>query len=42
MDFLKFLDSCVTPAHTAGTLAGIFGEAGFSRLDLCSEFDLVP
>ena len=42
MDFLKFLDLSVTPAHTVDNLVRTLGEAGFSQLDLCSEFELAP
>ena len=33
MDFLEFLDNCVTPYHTAATLAGYFEKAGFKAVN---------
>lgn len=42
MEFLKFLDSCVTPYHTVGSLTGFFEKAGFTALDSAVPSGLEP
>lgn len=42
MDFLEFLDSCVTPYHSAAVLVDCLGKAGFVSVDFAAPSALEP